>query len=208
MKLTLFGCLLVCLVGLATVRAQEMPQSRDKKPPANNQKEVAVLKTSEGEMVLEFWPEVAPRTVANFKKLAREGFYDGTAFHRIVKGFMIQGGDALTKDPSQEALWGQGAPNYTIPDEFNNRPHIRGVISMAHTDRPNSGASQFFICLGTASQLNGKYTAFGRVIKGLDVLKKIGDTPVIRGPDGELSKPKTRVGLENVKIVSADSVKG
>jgi peptidyl-prolyl cis-trans isomerase B (cyclophilin B) len=202
----LFACLLL-VCSLANVRAQAAAQTKANKPSEPDQKEVAVLKTNDGEIVVEFWPEVAPKTVANFKRLAREGFYDGTAFHRIVKGFMIQGGDPLTKDPSKEALWGQGGPAQGPPDEFSNRPHVRGVISMANTGTPNSAGSQFFICLGTVSRLNGKFTAFGRVLKGLDVLDKIGGTPVSRGPDGELSKPTTRVALESVKIVPASSMK-
>ena len=172
-----------------------------------NQNEVAVLETSAGEMVVEFWPEVAPKTVENFKKLAREGFYDGTAFHRIIKGFMIQGGDPNTKDPSNERSYGTGGPGYNIRAEFNDRPHLRGVISMARSADPNSAGSQFFICLGTVSQLDHQYTAFGKVIKGLDVLDKIGATPVTRSASGEASKPTTRVALESVKIVPADSVK-
>jgi peptidyl-prolyl cis-trans isomerase B (cyclophilin B) len=207
MKRTLFCCLLVCSLGLANVRGQSASKTDGKKATEINQKEVAVLKTSEGEMVLEFWPEVAPKTVENFKKLAREGFYDGTLFHRIIAGYMIQGGDPLTKDPSKEYLWGQGGPNHTVPAEFSNRPHVRGVISMAREQSPDSARSQFFICLGTAKRLDGQYTAFGRVIKGLDVLDKIGRTPVSRGPDGQLSKPKVHVALQSVKIVPADSIK-
>src|SRR5213083_1435826 len=91
--------------------------------------EVAVIKTTSGEMVVEFWPDLAPNTVENFKKLARQGFYDGTAFHRIVKGFMIQGGDPLTKDATAERRWGTGGPGYQIKAEFNNQSHVRGVIS-------------------------------------------------------------------------------
>ncbi|HXA09602.1 MAG TPA: peptidylprolyl isomerase [Chthoniobacterales bacterium] len=172
-----------------------------------NQKEVAVLKTSDGEMVVEFWPEVAPKTVENFKKLARQGFYDGTAFHRIIKGFMIQGGDPNTKDLANESSYGTGGPGYKIPAEFNDHPHVRGVLSMARSADPNSAGSQFFICLGTASSLDHQYTAFGKVIKGLDVLDKIGDTPVTRSAMGEASKPTTRVALESVKIAPAASVK-
>ena len=204
MKLSLFCTLLVAALSLANVHGQDAKKSEEKKPTA--QKEVAILKTNDGEMVVELWPEVAPRTVASFERLAREKFYDGTAFHRIVKGFMIQGGDPLTKDPSKEELWGQGSLAHGPPDEFSNRPHVRGVISMANTG-PNSAGSQFFICLGAATQLDHKFTAFGKVIKGLNVLDKIGDTPVTRGPQGELSKPKTRVALESVRIVPADSVK-
>jgi peptidyl-prolyl cis-trans isomerase B (cyclophilin B) len=170
-------------------------------------KEVAVLKTSAGEIVVEFWPDVAPKTVENFKKLASKGFYDGTAFHRIIKGFMIQGGDPNTKDPSKEAVYGQGGPGYQINAEFNDRKHERGVLSMARSSDPNSAGSQFFICLGDASFLNGKYTAFGKVIKGDDVLGKLGDTPVGPGSGGENSKPQQRVELLSVKIVPADSIK-
>jgi peptidyl-prolyl cis-trans isomerase B (cyclophilin B) len=169
--------------------------------------EVAVIKTSEGDMVAEFWSDVAPKTVENFKKLAKQGFYDGTAFHRIIKGFMIQGGDPLTKDPSQEARWGTGGPGYGIKAEFNARPHVRGVLSMARSNDPDSAGSQFFICLGDASFLNGKYTAFGRLIKGDDVLGKIGDTAVKSGGGGEASKPVKRIEVKSIEIVPADSVK-
>src|SRR3954462_8760250 len=168
---------------------------------ANN--EVAVITTTEGEMVIEFWPDVAPGHVENFKKLARQGFYDGTCFHRVIKGFMIQGGDPLTKDEASQSRWGTGDPGYKIKAEFNDRPHVRGVLSMARSADPNSAGSQFFICLGTASSLDHQYTAFGKVIKGLDVLDKIGDTPVGRSSMGEMSKPNTRVALESVKIVPA-----
>ncbi|MGH7938284.1 MAG: peptidylprolyl isomerase, partial [Chthoniobacterales bacterium] len=169
-------------------------------------KEVAVLKTSDGEMVVEFWSNVAPKTVENFKKLAREGFYDGTALHRIIKGFMIQGGDPNTKDLTNDRSYGTGGPGYSIPAEFNDRPHVRGVISMARSADPDSAGSQFFICLGTASSLNHQYTAFGDLIRGLDVLDKIGNTPVTRGNGGEMSKPATRVTLESVKIVPESSL--
>src|ERR1700759_4890993 len=117
-------------------------------------KEVAVLKTTEGEMTVRFWPDVAPKTVENFKKLAKEGFYDGTAFHRIMKGFMIQGGDPLTKDPSQEEMWGTGGPKSKLKAEFNDKSHQRGVLSMARSNHPDSAGSQFFICLGDASFLD------------------------------------------------------
>ena len=166
--------------------------------------EVAVIKTSAGEMTLEFWPEVAPKTVENFKTLAKKGFYDGTAFHRIVKGFMIQGGDPLTKDPKKESQWGTGSPGHTIKAEFNDKKHQRGVISMARSQDPDSAGSQFFICLGDASFLDRNYTAFGRLITGDDVLGKIGETPVAAGNSGEKSKPLTRVGVESISIVSAD----
>jgi peptidyl-prolyl cis-trans isomerase B (cyclophilin B) len=164
--------------------------------------EVAVIKTTEGDMVVQFWPDAAPKTVENFKTLAKKGFYDGTAFHRVIKGFMIQGGDPNTKDPNKEAEWGMGGPGYTIPDEFNDHSHVRGVISMAHTGAPNSGGSQFFICHGNPTFLDHHYTAFGKLIKGDDVLEKIATTPT-HPPD----RPDKRMGIISITIVPADSVK-
>lgn len=163
--------------------------------------EVAVIKTTEGEMVVKFWPEVAPKTVENFKKLARDGFYDGTAFHRIVKGFMIQGGDPLSK--TDDEMVGTGGPGYKIKAEFNEKPHVRGVLSMARSQHPDSAGSQFFICLADARFLDRQYTGFGEVVKGDDVLGKIGDTPTTKGGGGENSKPTKRIGVESVKIVPA-----
>ena len=158
--------------------------------------EVAVITTTEGELTLEFWPDVAPKTVENFKNLANKNFYDGTAFHRIIKGFMIQGGDPLTKDAANEARWGTGDPGYKIKAEFNDRPHVRGVISMARSNHPDSAGSQFFICDGDASFLNKQYTAFGKLIKGDDVLTKLANTPT-RPPD----RPIKRAGVISIRIV-------
>ena len=202
MRSALFCCLLGSALVVASVRSQEPTKPEEKKPMDTNQKEVAVIKTSEGEMVAEFWPEVAPKTVENFKKLAREGFYDGTAFHRVIKGFMIQGGDPLTKDESKQSRWGTGDPGYKIPAEFNSRSHERGVLSMARSQDPNSAGSQFFICHGTPKFLDGQYTAFGKLIKGDDVLEKIATTPTTP-PD----RPIKRMNVESIKIVPADSVK-
>lgn len=192
--------LLAAVLAVASVNAEEQK-------PMNSAKEVAVIKTSEGEMVAEFWPEVAPNTVENFKKLARSGFYDGTAFHRIVKGFMIQGGDPLTKDPAKESRYGTGDPGYKIKAEFNDRSHERGVLSMARSSNPDSAGSQFFICLANVSRLDHQYTTFGKIIKGDDVLGKIGDTEVTTSDSGERSKPTKRVTVESIKIVPTDSVK-
>lgn len=169
--------------------------------------EVAQITTTEGEMVIEFWPDVAPRTVENFKTLAQKGFYDGTCFHRIIKGFMIQGGDPLTKDAARESHWGTGGPGYQIKAEFSDRSHQRGVISMARSANPDSAGSQFFICDGDASFLDRQYTAFGKLIKGDEVLTKIADTPVGTGGPGEQSKPQKRVGVISIKIVPADAIK-
>jgi len=153
-------------------------------------------------MRVELWPDVAPKTVENFKTLAQKGFYDGTAFHRIVKGFMIQGGDPLTKDPKMEADWGTGGPGYKIKAEFNDRSHERGVISMARSQQPDSAGSQFFICLEDAKFLDRNYTAFGQLVSGDEVLGKIGETPVASSNSGEKSKPLTRVAVESIRIES------
>jgi peptidyl-prolyl cis-trans isomerase B (cyclophilin B) len=211
MKLITSVCAWSLLLTLTAFGADEPKKDADKKSDSKEQpaagKEVAVMKTSMGEMVIEFWPEVAPKTVENFKKLSKQGFYDGTAFHRIIKGFMIQGGDPNTKDESKEDMYGMGDPGYKIPAEFNDRSHQFGVLSMARSSDPNSAGSQFFICNGNASQLDHQYTAFGKVIKGDSVLKAISDVPVTRSSSGENSKPTKRIVVESVKIVPADSVK-
>jgi peptidyl-prolyl cis-trans isomerase B (cyclophilin B) len=161
-------------------------------------KEIATIKTTEGDMVVEFWTEVAPKTVENFKTLARKGFYDGTCFHRVIKGFMIQGGDPQTKDLAKESAWGTGGPGHTVKAEFNDRTHGRGVLSMARSNDPDSAGSQFFICHGNANFLDGKYTAFGKVIKGDEVLEKIATTPT-HTPD----RPNKRMGVESITIQAA-----
>lgn len=205
MKLTLLCCALGLAVIAAPVRSEENKEKKDEKKDTaamSEQKEVAVIKTSEGEMVAEFWPDVAPKTVENFKKLARSGFYDGTAFHRVIKGFMIQGGDPLTKDESKQSRWGTGDPGYKIDAEFNKKSHERGVLSMARSQDPNSAGSQFFICHGAPKFLDGQYTAFGKLIKGDDVLEKIATTKTLPG-----DRPEKRMNVESIKIVPADSVK-
>jgi peptidyl-prolyl cis-trans isomerase B (cyclophilin B) len=202
MKLSIFAVAL--LLGSAIFAADE---KKAENPTMNASNEVAVIKTSEGDMVVQFWTDAAPNTVENFKKLARQGFYDGTIFHRIVKGFMIQGGDPNSKDPSKESSYGEGGPGYKIKAEFNDHSHERGIISMARSSDPDSAGSQFFICLASVPRLDHQYTTFGKLIKGDDVLKKIGDTPVTRSSTGENSKPTKRVVIESIKIVPADSIK-
>ena len=208
MKLITSLCALALAVGFVTARAEEPKKEtataagKTSDNKAMNANEVAVIKTSEGEMVVEFWSDVAPKTVENFKTLAKKGFYDGTCFHRVIKDFMIQGGDPLTKDPSQEASWGTGGPGYQIKAEFNDRHHDRGVLSMARSQNPDSAGSQFFICHGNPRFLDRQYTAFGKLIKGDDVLEKIATTPT-HPPD----RPNKRIVIESVKIVPADSVK-
>jgi peptidyl-prolyl cis-trans isomerase B (cyclophilin B) len=201
MKFSTFLMLLIASQVFATEEKQQ------ETTPMNSSNEVAVIKTSEGDMVVQFWTDAAPNTVENFKKLARQGFYDGTIFHRIVKGFMIQGGDPNSKDPAKEDSYGQGGPSYNIKAEFNDHSHDRGVISMARGQDPDSAGSQFFICLAPVHRLDHQYTTFGKLIKGEDVLGKIGDTPVTKNSMGEPSKPTKRIVLESIKIVPADSVK-
>lgn len=164
--------------------------------------DVAVMETTKGRMVIEFWPKEAPKTVANFKKLARSGFYNGTGFHRIIAGFMVQGGDPKSKNPKAPDL-GTGGPGWTIPDEFNDHKHEKGVLSMAHTAEPNSGGSQFFLMHGKAPFLDHKYTAFGHVIEGMDVVDAIANVRTAPNPmmPGENSKPLEWVTVKSVKIV-------
>jgi peptidyl-prolyl cis-trans isomerase B (cyclophilin B) len=196
--------LLAVLLSSAMLGAEE---KKEEKTTLNSSNEVAVIKTSEGEMVVQFWTDAAPNTIENFKKLARQGFYNGTIFHRIVKDFMIQGGDPNSKDPAKENSYGQGGPGYNIKAEFNDHPHDRGVISMARAADPDSAGSQFFICLAPVHRLDHQYTTFGKLIKGDDVVEKIGNTPVERNAQGEPSKPTKRVVIESIKIVPANSVK-
>ena len=194
---------MLLLVGAAAFAADE---TKEEKSPMNSSNEVAVIKTNEGDMVVQFWTDAAPNTVENFKKLARQGFYDETIFHRIVKEFMIQGGDPNSKDPAKENSYGQGGPGYNIKAEFNDHSHDRGVVSMARGSDPDSAGSQFFICLAPVHRLDHQYTTFGKLIKGQDVLEKIGDIPVTRNSMGEPSKPTKRVVIESIKIVPANSV--
>ena len=168
--------------------------------PAAPAAEQAVLKTSYGDITIAFWPDVAPKTVENFKKLARDGFYDGTAFHRIIKGFMIQGGCPNTKEGAR-GMPGTGDAGYKIKAEFNAKSHVKGVLSMARSSDPDSAGSQFFICHGDARFLDRQYTAFGELSAGEDVLERIANVPT--GGGGEKSTPIERVALESVRIVPA-----
>lgn len=141
-------------------------------------KEVAVIETDFGKIVFEFLPRVAPKHVANFKKLADSGFYNGTAFHRVIPGFMIQGGDPNSKG-NDRSTYGMGQPGQpTVPAEFNEMSHKRGIVSAARRgDDINSATSQFFICVADAPHLDGQYSVFGRVIEGMDVVDKIASVP-------------------------------
>jgi cyclophilin family peptidyl-prolyl cis-trans isomerase len=131
------------------------------------------IQTKFGDIEIEFFPDVAPKHVENFKKLASTGFFDGTLFHRIVPGFVIQGGDPLTKSAANKARWGTGGPGWSVKAEFNKTKHARGVLSMARSMDPNSAGSQFFIVLKDSNFLDGQYTVFGKVTSGMDAVDKI-----------------------------------
>ncbi|AHF89322.1 peptidyl-prolyl cis-trans isomerase [Opitutaceae bacterium TAV5] len=195
--LTTLAAMSLAFVQTTVAAADAVPA--DSKPVAAAGKEVAVISTTYGDMTIAFWPEVAPNTVENFKKLARDGFYDHTAFHRIIKGFMIQGGCPNTK-PGATGTPGTGDAGYKIKAEFNSRSHVRGVISMARSSDPDSAGSQFFICHGDAKFLDRQYTAFGQLIAGDDVLDKIATAPT--RPDGrENSTPRDRIEVKSIRIV-------
>lgn len=141
---------------------------------SNTRATIAVSSQGEawGNIVLQFYPDVAPNHARNFCKLAAENFYDGTTFHRVIPGFMIQGGDPNSKNPDRSSH-GMGGPGYHVKAEFNNRQHKRGVLSMARAQDPDSAGSQFFICVADASFLDGQYTAFGNVVSGMEIVDRV-----------------------------------
>ena len=136
----------------------------------------AIIKTSFGNIKFNLVPDIAPETVRNFSQLTKSGFYDGTLFHRIIPGFMIQGGDPNTKNPDK-STWGQGGPGYNLKAEFNTRSHLRGIVSMARSTDPDSAGSQFFIVTSDSTFLDRQYTAFGEVVEGMEVADKIVNLP-------------------------------
>jgi peptidyl-prolyl cis-trans isomerase B (cyclophilin B) len=163
--------------------------------PAGGNGPRAIIKTKFGEMEIKFFPEKAPRHVENFIQLSKTGFYDKTIFHRVIPGFMIQGGDPNTKDPAKKESYGQGGPAHRLKAEFNNIPHKRGIVSMARTPDPNSAGSQFFIVVKDSNFLDGQYTVFGEVTKGMDVADQI-----VNQPRDARDLPTERVEM-TVKIV-------
>lgn len=155
----------------------------------------AIIHTKLGDITLKFFPEVAPNHVKSFIELAQKGFYNGTTFHRAVPKFVIQGGDPNSKSPDR-STHGMGGPGYQLKAEFNNKLHRRGTLSMARSAHPDSAGSQFFICVADAPFLDGKYTAFGEVVKGMEVVDKIVSQP----RDGN-DNPNDRIEV-TVDIVS------
>ncbi len=155
----------------------------------------ATFKTNMGDITVEFYREDSPKTVENFVKLASTGFYDGVKFHRVIKDFMIQSGDPLSKDDNMKARWGTGGPGYAFADEFNNRPLVQGSLAMANAG-PDTNGSQFFIVTAQSTPwLDGKHTNFGMVINGLDVVMAIQEVPT-EGPD----RPVDPVIIESVEL--------
>jgi len=186
---TLVGLVVAGVMLLAAGSSGVQAQTASGKAPQ------AIIETKFGSMEIRFFPDKAPKHVENFIKLARSGFYDKTIFHRVIPGFMIQGGDPNTKDEKDKSKYGMGDPGYKVKAEFNDHPHVRGVVSMARSQDPDSAGSQFFIVVKEAPNLNGKYTVFGEVVKGMDVADKI----VSQQRDGR-DNPLERIEM-TVKII-------
>ncbi|MCI4625377.1 MAG: peptidylprolyl isomerase [Candidatus Magnetoovum sp. WYHC-5] len=173
LRISIASLLFLVFAGTIVSYAQEVKnKTYTKKEIEKMSKERAIIKTSFGEIKLKFFPEVAPNHVNNFIELAQKGFYNGTTFHRVIPGFVIQGGDPNTKS-ADKTKHGTGGPGYTVKAEFNDKPHKRGILSMARSQQPDSAGSQFFICVADAPFLNNQYTVFGEVESGIEVADKI-----------------------------------
>ena len=157
--------------------------------------EIAVIETKFGKIGVEFFKDKAPGHVKNFKDLAKKGFYDGTIFHRVIPGFMIQGGDPNTKSDDR-SNHGMGGPGYSIKAEFNDTPHKRGILSMARSQDPNSAGSQFYIVVKDSAFLDGQYTAFGKVLSGMTVADQI-----VNAPRDRRDNPNERIEMK-VKVIN------
>jgi len=177
MKIFRFFFLVVCIIGCFNTVSAEIKGKKFTKGEIEKMAETkAVIETKFGNIELRFFPDAAPGHVNNFIELAKKGFYDGTTFHRVIPGFMIQGGDPNSKNPDKSGH-GMGGPGYTIKAEFNNKPHKRGILSMARAASPDSAGSQFFICIADAPFLDRQYTVFGEVVSGIEVADKIVSQP-------------------------------
>ena len=157
--------------------------------------EIAVIETKFGKIEIQFFEDKAPGHVKNFKDLAKKGFYDGTIFHRVIPGFMIQGGDPNTKSDDR-SNHGMGGPGYSIKAEFNDTPHKRGILSMARSQDPNSAGSQFYIVVKDSAFLDGQYTAFGKVLSGMTVADQI-----VNAPRDRRDNPNERIEMK-VKVLN------
>ena len=192
--------ILTLILGASAVRLYQMQKSA---PGANTnsmtntsrENTTVVMQTSQGAITLELFKNDAPKTVENFLQLARAGFYDDTKFHRVIKGFMIQGGDPFTKDNTQKTRWGTGGPGYAFADEINSHQLVRGILAMANSG-PDTNGSQFFIVTAPATPwLDGKHTAFGRVVSGMEVVDTI-EAVGTEGPD----RPVEAVVMQGITL--------
>ena len=205
-----FAVLFILLILAFGITGTALAQSDDQncRISGNNSACVVIFHVIDGDLVIELFPEDAPQTVENFLDLAETGFYNNTLFHRIIEGFMIQGGDPNTKDTSTGAgnTWGRGGPGYSIPAEFNSLNHDRGIVSMARSTHPDSGGSQFFIVHQDSHFLDGKYTVFGRIItqESFDTLDKIATRQTI--PDSTIPIAYTHTTIVSTEIVSKSDV--
>ena len=186
--------LIMVLLFVGNVYAQPMQKKFIPEEIKKMSETTAIIETNLGNIELKFFPEVAPNHVKNFIDLAKKGFFDGTTFHRVIPGFMIQGGDPNSKNPDK-SKHGMGGPGTTVKAEFNDKPHKRGILSMARSQDPDSAGSQFFICVADAAFLNKQYTVFGEVASGMAVADKIVNQP----RDGR-DNPNERIEMK-VKIV-------
>ena len=194
-KIGLGFIILIVLVGILTVIFKTDPKrpisGKENLPVAET---TAIIQTEFGDITLRFFSDDAPGHVKNFIDLAQKGFYTKTTFHRIIPGFMIQGGDPNSKS-NDRSRHGMGGPGYSLKAEFNSHPHKRGTLSMARSADPDSAGSQFFICVSTAPHLDGQYTVFGEVTKGMEVVDKIGGVPV-----GDGHKPEKDVTIISIRL--------
>ncbi|MBI5875946.1 MAG: peptidylprolyl isomerase [Deltaproteobacteria bacterium] len=177
-----------------TCLAAEKKEAKGENKVEKSKTTKAVIETKHGNMEIKFYPDVAPDHVKNFIKLAKEGFYDGTIFHRVIPGFMIQGGDPNTKGPNKN-IYGAGGPGYNVKAEFNKMSHKRGILSMARSQHPDSAGSQFFIVVKDSTFLDNQYTVFGEVVNGMDAADKI-----VNLPRDSRDLPNERVEMK-VKII-------
>jgi len=192
-RMTLAWIMLCFLGAVVIVEAQPASKSFTKEEIKKMAETRAIIETKFGNMELKFLPDVAPNHVEKFIELVKKGFYNGTTFHRVIPGFMIQGGDPNSKSPDK-SKHGTGGPGYNIKAEFSDKPHKRGTLSMARAQDPDSAGSQFFICVADAAFLNKKYTVFGEVVTGMDVADKI-----VSQPRDSRDNPNERVEMK-VKI--------
>jgi len=195
MRFLKFGIwLAVLLLCASSAFAQRKDQNITREEIKKMAETTAVIETKFGNLELKFFPDAAPNHVKNFIDLAKKGFYDGTIFHRVIPGFMIQGGDPNTKNPDR-SKHGMGGPGYTVKAEFSDKPHKRGTLSMARAADPNSAGSQFFICVAPASFLDKQYTVFGEVVSGMEAADKI-----VGAPRDKSDNPNERLEMK-VRIV-------